>query len=195
MKHRFQVKTPDLLVWHGNVVMSRGEAPFFEVLFGRLKHLKPEKVLEVGFGLGISAGLIQRILQPQHHDIVEIDSAIYRDLRSFSRKHRGVRGVHGDFWTFRPKHKYDFVFYDGFDYADEQSTEAEDKEYAADLAGRINTLLGEGATFCWPHFGGDKPQQIPGFKITLYEKLKVPPYLFDDGTYTTKAAIVCWQKA
>ena len=104
MKHRFQVKTPDLIVWHGNVVMSRGEAPFFEVLFGRLKHLKPEKVLEVGFGLGISAGLIQRILQPQHHDIVEIDSTIYKDLRSFSRKHRGVRGVHGDFWTFKPKH-------------------------------------------------------------------------------------------
>jgi hypothetical protein len=195
MRSRFQVKTPDLLVWNGNVVMSRGEAPFFEVLFERLKHLNPEKVLEVGFGLGISADLIQKILKPRHHEIVEIDSLIYKDLRAFSRKHRGVRSIHGDFWTFKPKHKFDFIFYDGFDYSDEESTEEEDKQHATDLAKRVNALIRERATLCWPHFGGDKPLQIPGFKITLYEKLKVAPYLFDDGTYTTKAAIVCWQKA
>jgi hypothetical protein len=196
MRYRFEVKTPDLLVWKGNVVMSRGEAPFFEILFRRVKHLNPENVLEVGFGLGISAGLIQKILKPRHHEIVEIDSSIYEDLRAFSRKRRGVRGVRGDFWTFKPRHKFDFIFYDGFNYPDEKSDTAEDeKQYAADLADRVNALIRSGATLCWPHFGGDKPPQIPGFKITLHEKLKVPSYLLADGTYTTKAAIVCWQKA
>jgi predicted O-methyltransferase YrrM len=195
MRYRFQVKTPDLLVWNGNVVMSRGEAPFFEILFRRVKHLNPERVLEAGFGLGVSADLIQKILKPRHHEIVEIDSSIYKDLRAFSRKRRGVRGVRGDFWTFKPKHKFDFIFYDGFDYSDEEYTQQDEKQYAADLAERVNALIRPGATLCWPHFGGDKPQQIPGFKLSLYEKLKVPPYLCDDGTYTTKAAIVCWQKA
>jgi hypothetical protein len=196
MRYKFQVKTPDLLVWNGSVVMSRGEAPFFETLFGRLKYLNPRKVLEVGFGLGVSAGLIQKILKPQHHEIVEIDSSIYKDLRAFSRKHRGVRGIHGDFWTFKPKHKFDFIFYDGFDYSYEDSTEEEDdKRHLTNLARRVGALMRERATLCWPHFDGDKPEQIPGFKMTVYEKLKVPPYLSDDGTYTSKAAIVCWQKA
>jgi hypothetical protein len=176
--------------------MSRGEAPFFEILFKRLKHLNPDNVLEVGFGLGISADLIQKILKPRHHEIVEIDSSVYKDLRAFARKRRGVRSVRGNFWTFKPKHKFDFIFYDAFDYSDEKTAAQEDeKQYAADLADRINALIRPGATLCWPHFGGDKPSQIPGFKMNLYEKLKVPSYLFDNGTYTTKASIVCWQKA
>jgi hypothetical protein len=196
MRYRFEVKTPDLLVWKDYVVMSRGEAPFFEILFKRLKHLNPDNVLEVGFGLGISADLIQKILKPRHHEIVEIDSSVYKDLRAFARKRRGVRSVRGNFWTFKPKHKFDFIFYDAFDYSDEKTDAPEDeKQYAADLADRVNALIRPGATLCWPHFGGDKPSQIPGFKITLYEKLKVPSYLFDNGTYTTKASIVCWQKA
>lgn len=196
MRYRFQVKTPDLLVWNGNVVMSRGEAPFFEILFRRTKRLNPENVLEVGFGLGISADLIQTILKPRHHEIVELDSLIYKDLVAFSRKRRGVHGVRGDFWTFKPKCKFDFIFYDGFDYSVEESDSREDeKQYVADLADRINELIRPGATLCWPHFGGDKPPTIPGFKISMYEKLKVPPYLFDNGTYTTKAAIVCWQRS
>jgi hypothetical protein len=196
MRYKFEVKTPDLLVWKGNVVMSRGEAPFFEILFGRLKHLNPHNVLEVGFGLGISAGFIQKILKPRYHEIVEIDSLIYKDLLAFSRKHRGVRGVRGNFWTFKPKHKFDFIFYDAFDYSDDEpETQADEKQYAADLADRVNALTRPGATFCWPHFGGDKPPQIPGFKVSLYENLKVPSYLFANGTYTTKATIVCWQKA
>jgi SAM-dependent methyltransferase len=195
MRHRFEVKTPDLLIWNGNVVMSRGETPFFELLFKRVERLHPENVLEIGFGLGISAGLIQMILNPRYHEIVEIDSSIYKNLQAFARKYRGVRGVRGDFWTFKSKHKFDFIFFDPFDYSNETYTEEDERQYAVDLAERVGSLIRPGATLCWPHFGGDEPPSIPHFKMTLYEKLKVPSYLYDDGTYTTKAAIVCWQEA
>lgn len=57
----FDVKTNDYLVWQGQVVMSRSEEPYFRQLFKHLaKALRPTRVLEIGFGLGISANLVQR---------------------------------------------------------------------------------------------------------------------------------------
>lgn len=195
MRRRFDIKTPDLLVWKGWIVMSRSEASFFETLFKRLSRLRPSSVLEVGFGLGISSELIQRFLKPPQHDIVEIDEGIFEDLRKFTRKRKGVHAVRGDFWTFQTKDQYAFVFYDPFDYvADDQSSAEEEKEYYRDMAERIGSLLTPAGTLCWPHFGDVKPPRLPGLRRTIYEPLRVPPYLLHDGTYTTRAAIVCWTR-
>jgi predicted O-methyltransferase YrrM len=66
----FDVKTSDRLIWQGQVVMSRSEAPYFRELFSRIARVvRPTRVLEIGFGLGISAGLIQQHLHPKEHHI------------------------------------------------------------------------------------------------------------------------------
>ncbi len=196
VRRRFEVKTPDLLVWRGLVVMSRQEQPFFEILFERLAELRPRRVLEVGFGLGISAGLIQTKLEPERHDIVEIDEGIFEDLEEFAAERPGVGGILGSFWAFEPPREYDFLFYDGFDYLE---SEARDEEAALErhadrLCGRLDELLDDGGVFCWPHFGRVRPRRIPGYEQVLYERLKVPPYLLEDGKATRDAAIVCWRK-
>ena len=73
----FEKKTVDILIWKGQVVMSRSEEPYFKAIFSRLASLTPDKVLEIGFGLGISAELIQKYMEPQLHDIYEIESSIF----------------------------------------------------------------------------------------------------------------------
>lgn len=194
MRYRFDIKTKDLIVWRGWVVMSRSETPFLEMLFQRVAELKPSTVLEVGFGLGISAQLIQQFLRPAVHDVVEIDEGIYEDLKAFAAARRGVNAIRGSFWTFKPRHKYDFIFYDAFEYlTDGESTDEEQAQYNQDEAHRMRELLQPGGVVCCPHFGGGKPERMPGFRRRLYERLDVPPYLLHDGTYTTKAAIVCWE--
>lgn len=54
---KFDEKSQDALIWNGQVVMSRTEETYFQALFQRLAYLKPDTVLEVGYGLGISATL------------------------------------------------------------------------------------------------------------------------------------------
>ncbi len=195
MRHKFDIKTPDLLIWKGWIVMSRSEAPFFERLFKRVSKLRPSRVLEVGFGLGVSAALIQHHFRPREHDIVEIDAGIFQDLQKFSKKHRGVRAIRDDFWSFKAKQPYDFIFYDPFEYvANDDGSASDDREYYKDKAERVRALLIPGGTFCWPHFGDVKPPRLPELRRTLYELVRVPPYPLHDGTYTEDAAIVCWTR-
>lgn len=192
MTTKFDVKTEDLLVWKGTIVMSRTEEPFFETLFRKMLRFRPAHVLEVGYGLGISANLIQRVLKPRQHHIVEIDDVIYKDLRAFAVKRKNVTGIHGDFWSFRPRRRYDFIFYDPFDYATPSEGESE-TDYNRAKSERMQALLDDGGTVCCPHFGPGAPEPMPGFRKVVYEKLKVSPYYLDDGSITTRAAVVCWQ--
>ena len=53
MKHHFQVKTKDLLVWEGWVVMSRSETPLMILAVRLLADSEPKIVLEIGYGLGM----------------------------------------------------------------------------------------------------------------------------------------------
>ncbi len=199
MRLKFDAKTKDLIVWNGRVVMSRSEARFFEMLFRRLAHMKPQKVLEVGFGLGISARLIQRHLRPKVHDIVEIDEGIGEDLRRYAAQRSGVCGIFGDFWDFRHHRRYDFIFFDPFDYYSSEDayyvTEKESQCYDQDKARRLAMLLAVQGVVCCPHFGSGGFEPMPGFRIVHRERLRIPPLLLDSGRRTTHAAIVCWQPA
>lgn len=112
----FDVKNPDWLVWKGQIVMSRGEEPYFSELFNKLAFLQSATVLEVGFGLGISAELIQQHLRPIYHDIVELDVGIFQDLQTFALGKQGVQPILGDWNTFKAKKPYDFIFFDTYDY-------------------------------------------------------------------------------
>ena len=67
--------------------MSRTEENFFESLFKYVaRRVEPSLAIgEIGFGLGISARLVQQHLQPARHEIVEIEESIFQDARRFAK--------------------------------------------------------------------------------------------------------------
>lgn len=87
--------------------MSATERDYFNKLFSKLKtmNIVTDYILEIGFGLGISAGLIQQDLTPVCHEIVEIDKGIYSDLLEFAEKNSSVRPLLGDWRSLELKIK------------------------------------------------------------------------------------------
>src|SRR5262249_34914961 len=143
--------------------------------FEQIAYMKVSCVLEVGFGLGISAKLIQDTFLPQCHEIIEVDSTIYKDLQAFCSVNKTVKAIRGDFWSFKPRKRYDFIFYDLFEY--------HDVYYFDQWAGRLSELLIPGGVVCAPIFDLDPPPQttIAGFKRLRRDVLRVPPYLLSNG--------------
>ncbi len=194
-KNRFEVKTKDLLIWNGQVVMSRTEEPLLKKIFSSLSNLRPNSVLEVGFGLGVSAALIQEFMRPIHHDIVEIDRGVFRDIRFFTRQHPSARGILGDFWDFKPTRKYDFIFYDTYAYAEDADWDLQHYDSTEDdlsWAARIRELLTDGGTVCLPTFGPNGAGSVPGFKRTIRKTFRVEPYLTEDGHMIGAGTVECW---
>ena len=71
-------------------------------------------ILEFGFGMGISAGLIQE-KDIESHTIIEINDNIYNSLVEWAKDKPNVIPVKGDWYDDLPTdRKYDGVFYDGF---------------------------------------------------------------------------------
>ena len=71
-------------------------------------------ILEFGFGMGISAGLIQE-KDIESHTIIEINDTIYNSLVEWAKDKPNVIAVKGDWYDDIPTdRKYDGVFYDGF---------------------------------------------------------------------------------
>ena len=71
-------------------------------------------ILEFGFGMGISAGLIQE-KDIESHTIIEINDGIYDALVEWAKDKPNVIPVKGDWYDDIPTDKkYDGVFYDGF---------------------------------------------------------------------------------
>ena len=167
--------------------MSRTEAEYFEAIFSRLSYLKPLKVMEVGFGLGISATLIQKYLQPVQHDIFEIEEGIYADLHQFASQRTGVRPFLGDWRSFYLEGGYDFIFYDPFDYVDQDQVYSKE---SSDRACRMRLLLKSTGVLCHPHFGDGDVPDIEGFDTVVVERIKVNPIRMSDETCCEDVAIV-----
>lgn len=182
IKLKFDKKSPDLLIWNGQVVMSRTEAEYFEAIFSSLSYLKPIRVMEVGFGLGISATLIQQYFQPASHDIFEIEESIFLDLQEFARKYKGVQPYLGDWRSFSNQEKYDFIFYDPFDYVEQD--EGDEKSHL------MRQLLKPSGVLCHPHFGDGEVPDIDGFETIIVERMKVSPIRMADETTCSDVAIV-----
>jgi hypothetical protein len=183
----FDEKNEDVLICNGQVVMSRTEEEYFKVLFERLTYLKPSTVLEIGFGLGISAGLIQEHMKPVSHDIFEIEKTLYQDLERFAQANPSVHPHCGDWKQSTVDQRYDFIFFDPFDYfPSEQGADAD----RADTAGRMKLLLNPGGVLCHPHFGDGDVPDLPGFTTVIAERLKVSPIRMADETSCEDVAIV-----
>ncbi|MNM31875.1 hypothetical protein D3C81_424600 [compost metagenome] len=190
---QFDEKSNDVLIWNGQVVMSRTEEEYFKALFSKLAHLQPRAVLEIGFGLGISAALIQQYLKPERHDIFEIETSIYQDLLSFSQHHPSVRPFCGDWNQYRIEERYDFIFFDPFDYhSGEEGEGGADGEQAqrASRAQKMRALLNPGGVLCHPHFGDGDVPELPGFSTVIVERMRVSPIRMADETLCEDVAIV-----
>lgn len=181
----FDLKNDDYIVWHGQVVMSRSEEPYFEKLFEfAAKKVTPARILEIGFGLGISAGLIQRHLRPSMHHIVEIDTTIGSDLTRFANRYPSVTAILGDWRHAQLDAPYDFIFYDPFDYFID--TELDGPSETQLLRG----LLGANGILCHPHFGDGEPRNLSGFRSVVLERFEVPSITMADRTSCEHGALV-----
>lgn len=191
---QFDEKNSDVLVWNGQVVMSRTEEAYFQLLFSRLAHLNPRTVLEIGFGLGISATLIQQYLKPECHDIFEIETSIYQDLLAFSQRYPSVQPFCGDWNRWYIEGHYDFIFFDPFDYHMEEGAQFEEppceQDQRACRALKMRTLLNPGGVLCHPHFGDGDVPELPGFTTVIVERMKVSPIRMADETLCEDVAIV-----
>lgn len=183
----FDIKTSDWLVWKGQVVMSRGEEHYFSELFKKLAFIQPTTVLEVGFGLGISAELIQQYLRPVHHYIVEIDVGIFQDLQTFALGKQGIYPILGDWDTFKSEKQYDLIFFDTYDYFPPNcSVEVARTQRAK----RARQLLTSNGVFCHPHFGDGGIPDLPGFGTVVVERLQVPKFSVAEGSMCEHVAVV-----
>lgn len=187
---KFDVKNKDELIWNGQVVMSKTERDYFERLFSKLKEMQivADDTLEIGFGLGISAGLIQRELSPICHEIVEIDKGIYGDLLDFASQNSSVRPLLGDWRSldFAGK-KYDFIFHDSYDYSGADGWEYDSSR---DDYETFKALLKTDGYICHPHFGDGPVRDANGFETIIVERLIVEPILMWDKTICCDVAIV-----
>lgn len=191
---QFDEKNSDVLIWNAQVVMSRTEEAYFEMLFSRLAYLNPHTVLEIGFGLGISATLIQQYLKPERHDIFEIETSIYQDLLAFSQRHPSVQPFCGDWNRCHIEGGYDFIFFDPFDYHMEEGAQIEEpqreQDQRASRALKMQALLNPGGVLCHPHFGDGDVPELPGFTTVIVERMKVSPIRMADETLCGDVAIV-----
>lgn len=182
----FDVLDEDLIVYEGNVVMTRAEAPYLERLFRRCAQLRPQRVLEVGFGLGISAGLIQRHLQPVEHVLVEIETRLYERASQFASRLSGVRAVGGDWLAADCGSSFDFVFWDPFDYVPPLCAEAARRETAQ----RLEELVAPDGVVAHPHFGDGPVQDLPGWRSVVLERFRIEPFTAGDGIECRDVATV-----
>ena len=94
-------------------VMSDWETPIMQ-LHADIVCANGGHILEFGFGMGISADLIQAH-DIESHTIIEINDNIYDALVEWAKDKPNVIPVKGDWYDDIPTdRKYDGVFYDGF---------------------------------------------------------------------------------
>lgn len=187
---KFDIKDKDHLVWNDQVVMSSTELDYFDKLFSKIKaiNIPTTEVLEIGFGLGISAELIQKKLSPLRHEIIEIDKGIYADLLAFSNKCASVMPVLGDWRSLDLNGRgFDFIFHDSYDYSGAEGWEFDSSRDDYEV---FKNILKTDGYVCHPHFGDGPVRDVNGFETIIVERLIVSPILMWDKTICHEAAIV-----
>ncbi len=159
-----------------------GDGPLPEVMMSWEDHLMKRHaevvcenggdILEIGFGMGISATYIQE-QNPKSHTIVEIHPQVLERLDIWAKDKSNVIVVRGD-WHKKFQRgklgKYDGIFYDGFG----------DDNYL-EIGRNIKQLSKPGAIFT---FWNNLPEEanVYGLEGATYEKL--PARLLENGYFT-----------
>ena len=95
----------------GTTIMHKWETPIMQHMANFICQ-DGDDILEVGFGMGISANLIQQHAINSHH-IVEIHPDIYKDLQEWAKDKDNVDTLHGDWFTNKEDlRQYDGIFFD-----------------------------------------------------------------------------------
>jgi hypothetical protein len=168
MKLDFDVKTSREIIFRGHTVMSRAEEPYLQALIGLLADKHIESVLEVGYGLGISAGLIQQTLQPCAHHIVEIERSILNDCQKFCSQHAGARAIAGDYSTTKYPQQYDLLFFDPYDYDLAMNRLDERESYTREFNREVllaQRVVRPGGYLCHAFFGDCPPPDLAGLEL------------------------------
>lgn len=114
--------TQDSLKIFGHPVMERWETPFMEQL-AKVATERGGKVLEIGFGLGISANAIQTNSIKEHH-IVEANEEVYKSLVEFAKNsEKLVKPYLGNWETIIsqfPDNFFDGILYDAYPLTDKE---------------------------------------------------------------------------
>ena len=103
-------------------VMMDWEAP---IMYASAQYVAENggNILEIGYGMGISAGYIQSF-RPNSHTIVEIHPEIARVANAWGRKQQGVTVLQGDWYKIKSQIEergpYDGIFYDAYGDENEQ---------------------------------------------------------------------------
>lgn len=108
--------TDEALVIQGHPVMERWETPYMD-MFARMVASGGGRILECGFGMGISANAIQRY-SPDEHVIIEYNGDVFERLKRFADKaDNRVTPLHGTAsaiaGTLDPA-SFDGIFYDTY---------------------------------------------------------------------------------
>ena len=139
-------------------------------------------ILEIGFGMGISADYIQE-LNPNSHTIIEPHPQILEKLREWATDKPNVNVIEGGWYEIRDQlGKYDGIFYDAYGDSDYKKV----KEALPDL-----TKEGSILTF-WNNRGEQSNNHEIDENIT-YEEIEVDPpqnSYFNHATYYLPKVVV-----
>ncbi len=114
--------TQDSLQIFGHPVMERWETPFMEQL-AKVATEKGGRILEVGFGLGISATAIQTHSIKEHH-IIEANEEVYKSLVEFAKNSEKLVQPYLGTWetvvSHFPDHFFEGILYDAYPLTDKE---------------------------------------------------------------------------
>lgn len=119
LKHKWSnarvIKTDTMLKIRGFSVMESWEAPYMKALAHTVTKGGGD-VLEIGFGMGISASYIQSH-SPASHTIIEANIEVANDARAFAMNHPNVNVIQGFWQDIMPNlsdGQYDGVLFDAY---------------------------------------------------------------------------------
>lgn len=100
-----------LLDYNGTEIMREWETPIMKKHVDIL-NINMDSVLEIGFGMGISADYIQT-KKPTKHTIIEINDIIYLKAKKWSEKYKNIEIIHSSWQeVIDLLHRYDCIFFD-----------------------------------------------------------------------------------
>jgi len=134
----------------GHPVMERWEAPYMKKL-AEIATMNGGKVLEVGFGLGISASYIQDNQLEEHH-IIEANDQIFERMKDFTKSAKSSTFLYSGFWEDISKN-FEDQYFDGILFDTYPITLEELHTARFSFFSEANRLLKVGGVFT--HYSGE----------------------------------------
>lgn len=135
----------------GHTVMQRWEEPYMRRL-AEIATMNGGRVLEVGFGMGISASYIQENQLEEHH-IIEANEQVFERLNSFAKSAKCKTLIYSGFWE-DISSQFEDEFFDGILFDTYPITCKEFRVSRFSFFSEAHRLLKVGGVFT--HFSGEE---------------------------------------